>query len=92
MLKDQFSQEEILRMFYLSGIIIFIVVGIANTFTNISLWSEMILSSKVSAIFSNLFNYVLAIFFFFLRKGMNVDKIKPIEDETLDEIFKEVSK
>lgn len=87
----QFSQEEVLRMFYICGAVIFLIVGISNTFTNAHYWANMILSAKVSAIFSNIFNYVLAVFFYFLLLG-NAQKVKPIEDKDLDTIFKEASK
>lgn len=91
-MKTNFSQEEVLRMFYLCGAVIFLVVGIANTFTNAHYWPNMILSAKVSAIFSNIFNYVLAVFFYFLLKGMKAGQVKPLADKTLDQIFKEASK
>lgn len=87
----QFSQQEVLRMFYLCGAVIFLIVGIANTFTNAHFWANMILSAKVSAVFSNIFNYVLAVFFYFLLKGMNISQIQPIQDKDLDEIFEEVN-
>ena len=88
----QYSQEEILRMFYLCGSVIFLVVGIANTFTNAHYWGNMILSAKVSALFSNIFNYVLAVLFFSLLRGMNIQKPDPIDQTTLDEIFAEAEK
>ena len=91
-MKANFSQEEVLRMFYICGAVIFLIVGISNTFTNAHYWANMILSAKVSAVFSNIFNYVLAVFFYFLLKGQISGKVKPIDDKNLDEIFKEASK
>ena len=88
-MKNQFSQEEILRMFYICGAVIFLIVGIANTCINFISWDKMLLSMKVSSGFMNLFNYVLAVFFFFLLKGMK-PKIKPLEEESVDEILEEV--
>lgn len=85
----QFSQEEILRAFYISGAIIFLIVGIANTYTNFVNWGYMILSAKVSALCMNLFNYVLATFFYLLLKQMKTLPLKPIEEKDADEIFQE---
>jgi len=87
-MSQQFSQDRVLRMFYLCGSIIFLIVGIANIFTNVYFWPNMITSARVSAVFSNIFNFVLAFFFYSLLKGVTASKPEPIKDKTLDDIFK----
>lgn len=88
---ENYSQEQILKMFYSCGAVIFLIVGVANTFTNFVNWDLFILSAKVSALFMNIFNYVLAVFFFALRKGMS-RKPKAMKEEDIEEIFKEAEK
>ena len=87
----EFTQEQILRMFYIVGSITFLIVGIANTFTNAHFWHNMILSAKVSAVATNLFNYFIAIFFYSLLKGVkNLTPPPELDDKNLDEVFKEL--
>lgn len=88
---NQFNQETILRTFYISGIIIFLIVGIANAFTNFTNWERLILSAKVSAMAMNLFNFILAGFFFSLYKNMPKAP-EPLKEEDLDQVFKEAIK
>lgn len=83
---EKYSQQEIFKMFYISGAIIFLIVGVANTFTNFTLWKNMLLSAKVSALFMNLFNYILSVFFFSLYRGQ-IQKLEPLKKEVVDEIF-----
>ena len=92
---EAYSQEQILKMFYLCGSIIFIIVAVANTYTNFVNWENMMLSMKVSSLFMNIFNYVLAVFFFMLLNNMNKNSSispKVLDSEDLDRIFKEVEK
>ncbi len=86
-----YSQQEILRVFYISGIIIFSVVALANSYTNFVTWDSMILSFKVSSVAMNIFNYVLAIFFYYLLKS-NAKAFKNIDEDEAEEIFKEALK
>lgn len=90
-MKNEINQQELMRMFYICGSIIFLVVGIANTITNYIFWNNLILSAKVSNVASNLFNYVLSVFFFGLIKS-SFPKKQDLPAETLDEIFKEAKK
>lgn len=87
----EFNQEQILKAFYISGSIIFLMVGVANSFTNFHNWEYFILSAKVSSVASNLFNYFLAVFFYFLLKKMPKAP-DPIKEEDLDQIIKEATK
>ena len=88
MLKN-YTQEQVLKAFYTSGIIIFIIVGIANSYTNFYYWENMILSARVSSVFMNIFNYVLAIFFFSLLKSLKTSTPETLKDEDLDKLFEE---
>ena len=88
---DNYSQQDVLKMFYTCGAVIFLIVGVANTYTNFVNWDLFMLSAKVSALFMNIFNYVLAVFFFLLRKELT-KKPEKMKEETIEEIFKEAEK
>jgi|TARA_Y100000310_G_scaffold3308_1_gene4231 hypothetical protein len=89
---ERYNQEEITKVFYLSGTIIFFVVGFANIFTNFITWDNLISSAKISAVFMNIFNFVIAIFFYSLLKGTDIPTtLKPIEQKDVDKVFKEVT-
>jgi hypothetical protein len=91
-MNNQLSQEKVLKTFYLAGCIIFLIVGLANAYTNYYYWAGMILSARVSAIASNVFNFVLLFFFYSLFKGISGKSVEPLRDQTLDEIFEEANK
>lgn len=82
------TQEEYTRMFFFIGMIIFFGIGLSNLVTNFSLWKNMILSMKVSAILNNLFNFVLSVFFFTMWRGTLIKKIPEISEEQMEEAFK----
>jgi uncharacterized protein YacL len=65
-MKGNISPEKVMKIFYLSGFIIFLIVGISNFFTNLILWDNMILSAKVSSIASNIFNFIVSFVFYSL--------------------------
>lgn len=92
-MNEKFSQQQILKMFYICGSVIFLIVGIANTFTNFTNWERMLLSMKVSSLFMNIFNYVLAVFFFMLFKKIKISIPPPaLEEKEIDSIFEEAKK
>lgn len=64
-MKDkQIPMEKVLKMFYLAGFIVFLIVGVANIITNATLWEKMLLSAKVSSVATNVFNFVVSFLFF----------------------------
>lgn len=82
------DNQKFLKLFYLSGTLIFLGIGIANIFTNISFWNSMILSAKISAILNNLFNFVISIFFFSLLKGTKKIPVEELSEDQIEEAIK----
>ena len=74
-----------LKTFYKFGMVLFLIMGVANLFTNSFYWDSMISSSKVSAIASNFFNFVIALFFYSLLKNIPKD-LKIITEKELDKL------
>jgi len=78
------SYEEKMRMFYIAGAVIFIIVAVFNTASLFMNWKLLILPSKVSSVFNNIFSYILAWMFYEMWKNA-----KPvlINDKNIEEIF-----
>ena len=78
------SYEEKMRMFYIAGAVIFIIVAVFNTASLFMNWKLLILPSKVSSIFSNIFGYLISWMFYEMWKNA-----KPvlINDKNIEEIF-----
>jgi len=89
-MKEKFTQQTVLRMFYICGAVIFLIVGLANFVTNFLAWNFMIFSAKVSALFMNVFNFIISAFFFHLYNKSKVPKMEGLEEKDLEEIEQEV--
>lgn len=86
----KFTQEEFVKIFFIVGGIIFIGIGISNIFTNAIVWKNMLLSAKVSAVLSNIFNFVLAISFFYMFNLNSSKKAPKINEEQIEEALKDI--
>ena len=75
------------KQFFIAGSICFLCIGIGNLITNIIQWELMILSSKFSAIFSNLFNFIIAFFFLSMLKDSQ-KKMQPLEEKDAEDIIR----
>ena len=80
------------RQFLAYGFLVFLLVGIANIFTNAYSWNNLYWSAKISAVFMNLFNFLVALFFYSMLKQLPKEILKPIEEEELDKIVEELKK
>jgi hypothetical protein len=78
------SYEEKMLTFYLAGTIIFCIVAVASSVSLVMQWNNLILPSKVSSTFSNIFSYFLAWMFYEMYK--NAKPLK-ITDENIEEMF-----
>lgn len=86
-MKNQIDIQKFLKVFYISGAIIFSIAGIANIFTNYNYWPTMIFSAKVSAVVNNMFNFILAIFFFVYYKSTLQKTQEPLKTEEIEKAF-----
>jgi len=86
----QISQEKFMQFFFFAGAIIFAGVGLLNIFTNSFYWNTMILPSKISAVLTNIFNFLLAICFCYMFKGTLKEKVKTISEENIEEALGEM--
>lgn len=78
------TYEQKMLMFYLAGTIIFCIVAVASSVSLVMQWDNLILPSKVSSTFSNIFSYFLAWMFYEMYKN---SKPLKITDENIEEIF-----
>ena len=78
------SYEEKMRMFYIAGAVIFIIVAVFNTASLFMNWKLLILPSKVSSIFNNIFGYLISWMFYEMWKNA---KPVVINDKNIEEIF-----
>ena len=81
------NQQDVLRIFYPIGIVLFIIIGLASAFSNYVYWGNMILSSKISSVASNIFNFVLAWLFYMFWK-MQPKEETGLNEEQIDEVIK----
>ncbi len=86
------TQAEFLKIFFLFGTLTFFGIGIANIFTNAYIWKDMLLSAKVSAVLSNLFNFAIAIFFWYSLKGTQKKDVPELTTEEIEDAIKGVKK
>jgi hypothetical protein len=78
------TYEQKMLNFYLAGTIIFCIVAVASSCSLVMQWDKLILPSKVSSTFSNIFSYILVWMFYEMYKNA---KPSIITDENIEEIF-----
>ena len=85
-----------LDLFWKIGVVCFVLIGLGNIYSLIHYWSIMDLGEKVSKIFSTLFNFVLAYFFYWMvsKSKKDLDAIEDLKsnDEMLDLLNDEMGK
>lgn len=63
-----------LEMFWLLGLICFVVIGLGNLYTTSIAWQYLDLGGKFAKTAGIIFNFVLAYFFFWMLKGSKKSK------------------
>jgi len=81
-LRDNFS----MALFYLIGMLLFIVQGIAGTYGLIIQWNFLLAWGIISKIASLMFSFLIAYFFYFLKNQVTPKKQKTAL--TPEEIYK----
>ena len=90
----EMSQDEILTTFYIFGAIIMLGVGIANSISNYINWDLMLLSFKFSSVLSNLFNYLIAWFFYSMLRNKKREErfFNNLQEKQAEEIIGDLEK
>lgn len=78
------TYEQKMVLFYLAGAVIFSIVAVASSVALAMNWKLLILPSKISSTFSNIFSYILS--WMFYEMWMNA-KPKILTDKEIEEIF-----
>lgn len=80
-----------LQMFWMLGLICFIIIGLGNLYTMAVFWEGLHLGSKFSKTAGVAFNFILAYFFLWMLKGSRKSEELKSDKEIL-KVFKEGEK
>lgn len=78
-----------LKVFYQAGVILFIIIALANTFTLLNNWQHLLISQKISSLSSIIFNITLVGLFGYFYSTMPKPINIPEEEENKIEVFME---
>ena len=85
---EELSQKQVLNIFYICGALAFLIIGIFNVYTNYIYFSDMILSARVSAITSNIFNFIVSWFFYAMYAQNRETDLPTLDEKKAEEIIK----
>ena len=81
------------RTFYKVGIICFLVIALANSYSLYANWSILNIGGKISSISSIVFNFALVLFFNWLRKqlpSVEMEKSMPTKEQ-MEKLMEELN-